>query len=161
MAEHGPLLRAVVARLFPADTKDGDGIAFGALTYLERHLATHPGDRDSIAAALDALAGQGFAQLNPAEQDAALARHEREPWFMRLAELVAEGVYADPGNGGNPDAISWTMLDYRHGLPEGPSGPAPQPAPAPRHPRCCSCRRCQRSNNPTRDRPPSVHPAGR
>ena len=133
MTEHGPLLSAVVARLFPADTKDGDGIAFGALTYLERHLATHPGDRDSIAAALDALAGQGFAQLNPAEQDAALARHEREPWFMRLAELVAEGVYADPGNGGNPDAISWTMLDYRHGLPEGPSGPAPQPAPAPRH----------------------------
>lgn len=130
MAEHGPLLRAVVARLFPADAKDGDGNAFGALTYLERHLATHPSDRDSIDAALDALAGLAFAELSPDDQDAVLTRHEDEPWFNRLAELVAEGIYADPGNGGNPDAIAWAMLGYRHGLPEGPSGPPPQPKPA-------------------------------
>jgi choline dehydrogenase-like flavoprotein len=43
---------------------------------------------------------------------------------MRLVELVAEGVYADPGNGGNPDAASWRMVGYEHRMPEGPTGPA-------------------------------------
>ena len=53
----------------------------------------------------------------------------REPWSKALVELTAEGVYADPDNGGNRDAAAWAMIGYEHRLPEGPSGPPRQPDP--------------------------------
>lgn len=123
------MLRAVIARVYPADAQHGDGLAFGALDYLERHFAAHPTDRQSVAAGLEALAAGGFADLDIQAQDDLLTRYEQEAWFLRLAELVAEGIYADPGNGGNPGAASWAMLGYAHGLPDGPSGPPAQDAP--------------------------------
>ena len=30
-----------------------------------------------------------------------------------MVEHVLEGFYADPGNGGNRDAVSWKMIGYR------------------------------------------------
>lgn len=53
-----------------------------------------------------------------------MAEVERQPWFATLARWVAEAIYANPGNGGNPEARSWSEVGYRHGLPEGPDGPA-------------------------------------
>jgi choline dehydrogenase-like flavoprotein len=132
MAEPSGTLAAVIARIFPADATHGDGLAFGALDYVERHLAEFPAARELIETGLTALAERGFAGMDIPDQDAMLAGCEGQDWLTLLAELVAEGVYADPGNGGNPGAASWTMLDYRHGLPEGPSGPPQQPAPRPR-----------------------------
>ena len=129
MADLSPILEAVIARIFPADATHGDGRAFGALTYVEARLEASPAARELIGPGLTTLAERGFAGTDAAHQDALLAGHEGEDWLALLAELVAEGVYADPGNGGNPDAASWAMLDYRHGLPEGPSGPPKRPAP--------------------------------
>jgi hypothetical protein len=57
-----------------------------------------------------------------------------ELWFGALVMPTSEGVYADPGNGGNVGAASWAMIGYRHGLPEGPSGPPPCVPPPPRVP---------------------------
>jgi choline dehydrogenase-like flavoprotein len=131
MSDQPETLRAVVCRLFPADADHGDGVAFGALDYLDRHFAGHPDHAATIAAGLKGL-GADFAHHDAAAQDAALKAHAHQAWFRHLAELVAEGVYADPGNGGNPDATSWSMLGYEHRLPEGPSGPPRQPEPPPR-----------------------------
>lgn len=131
MAEPVAVLPSIIRRLFPAD-EDGDGVAFGALAYIEGHFAAFPDHADIIGAGLSALEADGFADLAPDAQDALLARYEDQPWFRHLAELVAEGVYADPGNGGNPGAVSWEMLGYRHNLPQGPSGPPARPAPLPR-----------------------------
>ena len=64
-----------------------------------------------------------FSILPTCSQEALLRGHETEAWFRLLVELVAEGVYADPGNGGNPGAASWRMVGYEHRLPEGPTGP--------------------------------------
>jgi len=118
------LLAAVVDRIMPAD-RDPGAIALGALDYLLRHFADHPADATLVAT--------GLTTLGPSSvTDHGIAAVASEPWFRRLAELVAEGVYADPGNGGNRDAASWTMVGYAHGLPEGPNGPAArdgQPAP--------------------------------
>lgn len=128
------LLLAVVALIIPAD-RDGGALEFGAPAYLERHFRAVPEDAAAIAAGLAGLP-ESFVILSPAAQAAKLRGHETAAWFQRLVELVAEGVYADPGNGGNPDAASWRMLGYRHGLPEGPTGPAategkpPAPVPA-------------------------------
>jgi choline dehydrogenase-like flavoprotein len=108
-------LAAVVDGIMPAD-RDPGAIGFGALDYLARHFAALPADRDLIATGLDAL-----PSATPSEAD--LLAVEAEAWFRRLVELVAEGVYADPGNGGNRDAAAWRMVGYSHGLPEGPNGP--------------------------------------
>jgi choline dehydrogenase-like flavoprotein len=108
-------LAAVVEAILPAD-KDPGAVGFGALDYLSRHFAAFPTDRDLVFAGLDALPTDG-----PGESDR--ARIESTPWFRRLVELVAEGVFADPGNGGNRDAAAWRMVGYAHGLPQGPNGP--------------------------------------
>lgn len=115
------LLHAVLERIVPAD-KDGGAIAFGAASYLDRHFATSPDDAALITAGLATLPDD-FPDLPAPAQDTVLQGIESHPWFRRLAELVAEGVYADPGNGGNPGAASWTMVGYDHRMPEGPTGP--------------------------------------
>ncbi len=132
MADTAEMLHAVIARLFPGTAPHGDGLALGAPGFIKRHFDQYPSHRVAIEAALAALEADGFLGLGTEQQDALLALHEGEAWFTRLCELVAEGVYADPGNGGNPDAASWTMLGYEHHMPEGPSGPATQPPPLPR-----------------------------
>lgn len=110
------LLAAVVDRIMPAD-RDPGAIALGALDYLERHFAERPTDATLIATGLAMIGKTGLT-------DADVAALSSQPWFRLLSELVAEGVYADPDNGGNRDAASWTMVGYHHGLPEGPNGPA-------------------------------------
>lgn len=109
------LLAAVVDRIMPAD-RDLGAIALGALDYLGRHFADYPLDAAAVATGLATLSTQAFTH----DQLQAVAT---EPWLRRLVELVAEGVYSDPGNGGNHNAGSWTMVGYDHGLPEGPNGP--------------------------------------
>ncbi len=131
MLENDPILRAVIARLYPAD-QHGDGSAFGAPAYLARHFAKFPDDAATIQNGLASLASSDFLAQSAAGQDQLLAEHEGQIWLALLAELVAEGVYADPDNGGNSDAASWAMLNYRHNMPEGPSGPARRDGQPPR-----------------------------
>jgi len=116
------LLLAAVALIMPAD-QDGGALEFGAPAYLDRHFRDSPDQAAVIAAGLETLPAD-FIELGSVAQEAILRAHEQEPWFQLLAELVAEGVYADPDNGGNPGAASWRMVGYHHRLPEGPNGPA-------------------------------------
>ncbi len=124
------LLRAVTDRIVPADA-DPAATGFGADGYaiaqLEGELAHQA---PAIVAGLNTLGD--FAALSATQQDEKLATVENEPWFVRLVALTQEGVYADPGNGGNRDAASWRMVGYAHGLPEGPSGPPKRPPQPPR-----------------------------
>ena len=57
----------------------------------------------------------------PAEQqDAQLTALERSPLgrhFAWLVDVVNEGYYADPGNGGNDGAASWAMVGYEPRVP--------------------------------------------
>ena len=131
MQDQDSLLRAVIDRIVPPD-RDGGGIELGALPYLERHFADHPADEALIRTGLAALGAFDFAALPAAGQDAILETVAEVPWFVLLIELVAEGVYADPDNGGNPDAASWRMVGYDARLPEGPSGPAARNGQPPR-----------------------------
>ncbi len=71
---------------------------------------------------------------NDLDLDEAIGAIEHEPWFGLLARWAAEAIYADPGNGGNPGARSWTEIGYEHGLPEGPSGPDNAPLDPPQRP---------------------------
>src|SRR6202166_561406 len=132
------LLRAVIDRIMPVD-EHPSATGFGAEAYIADRFTDDPKSRNSIGNGLAALDTQAFARfdhsfltLSAADQDLVLRGLEGDAWFLALCELVAEGVYADPGNRGNRDAASWKMLGYRHGLPTGPSGPASRDGKPPR-----------------------------
>lgn len=123
-----PVLRSVIGRIIPTD-RDPGALDWGADRFVFSHLA----DDHTLAAAvrqgvktLDAAAlamfRKSFVALAPEEQDDLLRSVEHLNWFIDLAELTAEGFYADPGNGGNENALSWRMIGYEHRLPEGPNG---------------------------------------
>ena len=124
------LLRALLERLVPPDDFAG---AFGAGVddYVTRQLAGDLVSRLPAVAAglqgLDAEArardGVSFGVLGCDAQDAILrdieAGRTRVAWetppgaFLSLmVSLAAEGYYADPGNGGNRDRVSWKMVGY-------------------------------------------------
>jgi choline dehydrogenase-like flavoprotein len=125
------LLRAVIDRIMPADDFPSAS-ALGALDYILPMLGGDAApDREPIRYGLQDLARLGFLDKPPAEQDALLATVEQDSWFRRLVELTAEGVYADPSNGGNRDTAGWRMIGYDPRLPDGPDGPPKQPDPPP------------------------------
>lgn len=115
-------LLAVVALVIPKD-QDGGALELGVPTYLERHFAAYPLDAELVAKGLGELP-EKFPELSSGTKEALLRSHESKTWFRFLVELVAEGFYADPDNGGNIGAQSWKMVGYVHGLAEGPNGPA-------------------------------------
>jgi hypothetical protein len=137
MTAHGEIrlegLRAVLDRIIPADEFPGACaagvdrfvVALWDAGLIREKLEILEGLRD-----LDDRAGGKFEALSEAGQDRVLEEISDRVWFAKLCELAAEGFYSDPANGANPDAISWTMIGYRPGLPEGPSGPPADPADA-------------------------------
>lgn len=138
------ILRAVVDRMVPEDDSPA-GWDAGVGSFIERmlgrELAPHLEEIESGLDALDREAPAGFAALPAAEQDALLTRLEQiasspawpvspAAFVARLAALCAQGFYADPGNGGNRDEVSWRSLGYRV-LPRGAAWPANDPVVSP------------------------------
>jgi hypothetical protein len=111
------LLRAVLDAIIPPDADPGAtdlGVDDFVLSILANERAA---EEPLIRAGLEQLGGD-FLALDPQARTARLAQLAAEPWFVLLAELAAEGYYADPDNGGNRDARSWAMLGYEPRLPE-------------------------------------------
>ncbi len=123
--------RALFDRIIPPDDHAGAWDA-GCADYVERQLAgdcaASAGLVTSGLEALDAEAqarfGSSFAELPATRQDELLAAIERAEvatawlvppahFFATVIQLVSEGYYGDPGNGGNRDGASWTMIGYR------------------------------------------------
>jgi Gluconate 2-dehydrogenase subunit 3 len=129
--EQMELLCAVMDRIIPRD-QDPSATDLGVDRYVLHQVQTGAiPERDGILSGIAALIetvrieqGRMYQDLSDDEQDRILRDVAAEPWFQVLAELVAEGYYADPGNEGNAGARSWVMIGYEHRLPEGPSGPA-------------------------------------
>lgn len=69
------------------------------------------------------LNGVGPADLDDRTLHGLLQLAENEAWFVIVARWSAECIYANPANGGNPEARSWAEVGYTHGMPEGPDGP--------------------------------------
>jgi hypothetical protein len=124
-------LRAAADRIIPPDETLGAAEA-GAAEFILRLLngelagerATYLEGLDGIDREAQARHGRAFATLAQAEQDDLLRTVEEDhvttAWtisprnfFQMLVEHLLEGFYADPGNGGNRDAVSWKMIGYR------------------------------------------------
>jgi len=137
-------------RLIPADDFPGC-IAAGGENYVGRQLsgacAAEATGLTHGLALLDAeakrrVSGKPFASLSPDQQDSLLRELECgracENWpaelpatvfLTRMVDLAHEGFYADPGNGGNRDAVSWRMIGYDPRLPANLSASASRLSP--------------------------------
>lgn len=124
-------LRAVVDRIIPADDYPSAS-ENGVLGYIDRliEMDTTGARRYTYEAGLAALDGEArarlgraFVDLSDAEQDQVLSAVEANDvqtrWPLPTAEFfltavyhTAEGYYGDPGQGGNPDRVSWRMVGY-------------------------------------------------
>jgi gluconate 2-dehydrogenase gamma chain len=127
------LLRAVVARLIPADATGPGAVEAGAVAYIDRALAgALSASRETYRrglAALDRYArssrGGPFRTLSPTDQDSVLvdvetgAATEGAGFDGSSAAFVAlvrahtwQGMFGDPFYGGNRDFIGWDLLEY-------------------------------------------------
>ncbi len=129
------LLNALLDCLIPPDDFPG-AVAAGVPEYVNRQLN---GDLRHLASkitdglkALDteakAIEGAGFGELASEVQTALLRKVEAgqvatcwsispAAFVVLMANLAAEGFYADPGNGGNRGEVSWKMMGYTTGRP--------------------------------------------
>ena len=112
-------LTAAIDRMVPADDFPSASQA-GCVDFLLRLIQLEHLE-DTYRAGLDALEaralkyGGSFADLTPDRQDAHLQGHlpkEQRRFIELLARQTIEGYYADPGNGGNRDCVSWTMVGF-------------------------------------------------
>ena len=112
-------LQAAADRIVPADEDPGAWDA-GAEEFFRRLLEREPEFLPRYQAGLgdlNAAAGGDFAALGADAQDRLLFSLEADPAsapFVRLLiEQTMESFYADPGNGGNQDGVSWKMIGHR------------------------------------------------
>lgn len=123
------VLEAVADRIVPADDYPS---AWGAgvgdylnrlLTAERRFIKVYQMGLTSIEAESFAATGHSFPELPAGAQDDLLRQIEagvvhaewaQDPkvFFATLTDHIMEGYYADPGNGGNRDGISWKMIGF-------------------------------------------------
>jgi len=125
------LLAAVIDAVLPADGhpsgSEAGGVDFitAVLTDDRPEWAGRAGDllRRIDLAARDG-AGAAFADLPANARDGVLDTLADDPEYRWFAQLVADGYYADPANGGNCGAESWAAIGWSpHGggrLPDRP-----------------------------------------
>ena len=122
--------RAVLDCVIPADEFPGAWEA-GVGNYLERQFAgdlahqleLYCAGLDGLEAEANARFNEHFARLKSSQQNAIIERVESgevisswkvdpRQFFKLLVETAAEGYYSDPEQGGNFDAVSWTMTGF-------------------------------------------------
>jgi gluconate 2-dehydrogenase gamma chain len=104
-------LEAIADRLIPADAHGPSATQAGAVTYIERALqGPYAEHAATYAAGLAQLAG--FAELSEQVQDERLRAIEGTAFFELVRAHVLEGMFGDPGYGGNRDGAGWRLLDY-------------------------------------------------
>ena len=120
------LLDAIVpADDFPSATAAG-GLAFLRSAFTERDDWIERAA--SVLALIEAASnrfGQPFSALTDPQRQTVLdvlAPHANYGWF---AALINAGYYGDPHNGGNRDARSWEMINWRPDAPRGWPDPPP------------------------------------
>ena len=123
-------LRAAIDRLIPADDFPsawdagcGDYIARQLSGQLAHLLPIYRAGLDGLEAEARHHFQRAFSQLTADQQDAALLRVETgetetewqtapKAFFSVLLNHTAEGYYADAGQGGNRERISWRMVGF-------------------------------------------------
>jgi len=121
-ASEGETLRAIVARLIPADENGPGALEARADRYIDRGLAgALKPSRSAYTTGLAAVntqaqssKGAAFAKLSPADQDAVLTNIQQNsaPFFNMVRTHTIQGTFSDPFYGGNANFIGWEMIGY-------------------------------------------------
>jgi gluconate 2-dehydrogenase gamma chain len=120
-------VKAILARLIPADELGPGAVEAGVHVYVDQELGGfYAGMLPTYQAQLAALdvaavkrGGSSFAELAEAEQDALLTEmeagelgEEAMTFFQTLLTHTAEGMFGDPVYGGNADFAGWDLLGF-------------------------------------------------
>jgi gluconate 2-dehydrogenase gamma chain len=113
-------LRAVIARIIPADENGPGAFEAKADRFIDRALAgalkNQRAQYSSGLAAIDAQAqsakGAAFAKLSPSDQDAVLTAMQSTPFFNLVRTHTIQGTFSDPFYGGNENFIGWNLIGY-------------------------------------------------
>lgn len=115
-------LRAIVARLIPADENGPGALEARADRYIDRALSgALKSSRAAYTTGLASVNGQSqslrnvaFAKLSPTDQDAVLTSLQQNStaFFNLVRTHTIQGTFSDPFYGGNANFIGWDMIGY-------------------------------------------------
>ena len=115
-------LRAIIARLIPADENGPGALEARADRFIDRALggalknlrSAYSAGLAAANASAQASKGAPFAKLSAADQDAVLTAMQQEsPQFFNLVRThTIQGTFADPFYGGNENFIGWDLIGY-------------------------------------------------
>ena len=130
-AGEASIIRAIAARIIPADDLGPSAADAGVTQFIDRALAgfnrDSQGDYRRGLLAVDKLAqsafGERFAALRAEQQDELLRTMEAgtasgfdapsaRTFFELLRRHVMEGFFSDPVYGGNRDFIGWRLVNF-------------------------------------------------
>jgi len=111
-------LRAMVARIIPADENGPGALEARADRYIYRALSgalrnQRPAYATGLAevdARAQSLNGAAFAKLSAADQDAVLTDMQSGQFFNLVRAHTIQGTFSDPFYGGNENFIGWDLI---------------------------------------------------
>jgi gluconate 2-dehydrogenase gamma chain len=113
-------LRAIIARLIPADENGPGALEARADRFIDRALAgALKNQRDAYSTGLAAIEKEArskkstsFSKLSPADQDAILTGMQGTSFFILVRTHTIQGTFSDPFYGGNENFIGWNLIGY-------------------------------------------------
>jgi len=116
------IVRAVVARLIPADENGPGALEARADRYIDRALAgalkssrtAYTTGLADLNARAQAAKGAAFARLSTADQDAVLTTFQTTSaqFFNLIRTHTIQGTFSDPFYGGNANFVGWNLIGY-------------------------------------------------
>jgi gluconate 2-dehydrogenase gamma chain len=119
-AAEAETLRAIVARIIPADENGPGALEARADRFIDRALtgalknqrAAYSSGLAAIDAAAQSSKGAPFARLAVADQDAVLTAIQGNPFFNLVRTHTIQGTFSDPFYGGNQNFVGWNLIGY-------------------------------------------------
>ena len=115
-------LRAIVARLIPADENGPGALEARADRYIDRALsgalkssrAAYTTGLAAVNAQAQSMKNAAFSRLSPADQDAVLTNIQQTAgaFFNLVRNHTIQGMFSDPFYGGNANFIGWDLIGY-------------------------------------------------
>jgi gluconate 2-dehydrogenase gamma chain len=115
-------VRAVVARLIPADENGPGALEARADRYIDRALAgalkasraAYTAGLADLNARAQAAKGVPFTRLSAADQDAVLTTFQQTSgqFFNLIRTHTIQGTFGDPFYGGNANFVGWNLIGY-------------------------------------------------
>ena len=115
-------LRAIIARLIPADENGPGALEARVDRYIDRGLAgalkasrsAYTTGLSGVNAQAQSSKGAPFSKLSPSDQDAVLTNFQQASaaFFNLVRTHTIQGMFSDPFYGGNANFVGWDLIGY-------------------------------------------------